>query len=131
MIGHVGTIHQVDRTLAIVDPRMFVTACEFELEAGRRFVGCLDFGALNRRIEIIVDRGAIHDAGYLVTLVVVEEDVAVERKCAVQQCVLSAQLIRIDKFRFEGQRMDGIGDPRAILPNVMSRAPGGLAPPAL
>ena len=110
MIGHIGAIHQIDGALAVVDARVFVAAREIEFEAGNRLPHRFQFGAFHRGIEIVVDRGAIHDARNLIACVIVEEDIAVQRQPAIQQRVLGAEFIGIDEFRLEGQRMDGVGD---------------------
>ena len=110
MIGHIGAIHQIDRTLAIVNPRVFIAARKFEFEAGHRLIGRFHFGAFHLGIEIVVDRGAVYDARDLIALVIVIEGVAVERQRAIEQRVLGAEFKGIDEFRFEGQWVDGIGN---------------------
>ena len=57
-----------------------------------------------------IDRRAVDDSRNLIVLVIVIEDIAIERQRAVEQRVLRAQFKRIDEFRLEGQRMDRIGD---------------------
>ncbi len=82
------------------------------------------------RIEIQIDRRAVDDLGNLVVLVIVVEDIGVQRQRAIQQRVLRAQFERVDEFRLEGQRMDREGRYRSAW-KVSSTAPGGFAPPAL
>ena len=84
---------------------IFPAAREIEPQAGHRLPRRFEFGAFDMRIEIVVDRGAIDDLGDLIALVIVVEDIAVQRQRAVEQRVLRAQFEGIDEFRLEGQRM--------------------------
>ncbi len=108
-----GAIHEVDRFLAVVDPRVFVAAREAELQARHRFPCRLKFGAPHRGVEVQVHRGTIHDVGDLVAFVIVEEDVAVQRQCAVERRVLGAQFESIVEFGREGFGMRRIADAAA------------------
>ncbi len=108
MIGGVRPIHQIDRLLSLCNRGIFPTACEIEAEARERLPGRFDFRAFHMRIEIVVDRGAIDDAGDLIVLVVVIERVEIERQRAIKQRVLRTDLERVYKFWFERKRVNGI-----------------------
>ena len=94
--------------MPVGDPGVFVTAGEAESETGKGLIGRLDFGAFHRGIEIVVDGCAVHDAGNLITRIIVEEEVAVQRKRAIEQGVLGAEFIGIDELGLERDRMDRI-----------------------
>src|SRR6185437_857880 len=79
MICGIRAVHQIYRALTIVYACMFVTSGKLELQAGKRFISRLDLRTFYGCIEIVVDRGAIYDAGDLISLVIVEKDVSVER----------------------------------------------------
>ncbi len=60
-------------------------------------------------VEILVDRGAVHDLRNLIALIIVIENTAVQRERAIEQSVLGAEFEGINEFGFERQRMIGIG----------------------
>src|SRR6185437_3598667 len=60
--------------------------------------------------EIQIDRCPIHDLGNLISLVVIEKEIAVDGERAVKQGVLRAHLECIDIFRIERQRMYRLED---------------------
>src|SRR6185437_2051493 len=90
---------------------MLVTASKLKSQAWSRFIGSFNLGTLHCGIEIVVDGRAINNPRDLIALVVVKEDVSVECDGTVQQRIFGSQLKGIYKFRFEGQRMNGVGNP--------------------
>ena len=121
-------VHQVDGGLAIVDARVFITAREIEFQAGQWLPARFQFRTLNRRVEVEVDRGAIDDLRNLVALVIVIEDVAIQRQPAIEQRVLGSEFVGIDEFRRE-MWPDASTEDCALMKSACG--PGGLAPPPL
>ena len=71
--GRVGAIHQIDGLGALCKTRIFVAAGEIEPQAREPAPKSLPVPHLSRGVEIQVDRGAIHDSGNLIILVIVIE----------------------------------------------------------
>ncbi len=102
------SIHQVDCLRSLGERRIFPSAGKIEAQAGKRLIRRFDLGAFYMRVEVQIDRTAVDDLRDLIVLVIVVEDIAVQRQCAVKQRVFGAQLECIDEFRFERQRVIGL-----------------------
>ena len=100
---------------------IFISAREGEFQTRRRFPARFQFGAFHRGVEIQIDRRAVHNFRNLIILVIVIEDIAVQRQRAVEQRVLGAQFIGIDEFRLERKRMNGFSVMLAA--SIVGRAP--------
>src|SRR5262249_18188578 len=104
------TVHEIDRFRSFGRARILPSAAEIEAQSGKRLVSRFEFGAFHMRVEIVVDGSGVDYAGNLIILVIVIEEIRVQRKRAVKQRVRRTQLERIHKFGLEGKRMDWISD---------------------
>ena len=89
-------VHQVYGLGSFCQFAVLKSAGQVEDQPVDRLPCRLDFRALDVGVEIEVDRGAIDDLGYLVVLIVVQENIAVQRNRIVQQRVLRSELEGVD-----------------------------------
>src|SRR6185437_16743698 len=95
-------IHQIDGGLTIVYFCRLISAAKRESQTRNRLPSRLKLCPLDRGIEIQIDRGTIDDLGNLITLVVVKEDIPIQRQTAVERRILRTKLISVYEFRLKG-----------------------------
>ena len=119
----------------LIHRRIFVAAIETELQAGNGRPCGFQFRASHRGVHIHVHGGSVDDLRYLIIPVLVEEDIAVEDKAAVEQRVLRAEFEGVVEFRLEGGRVRLIARRCYVIIGadsvLIGMTPGGLAPPPL
>ncbi len=75
-----SAIYQIHSALALRDGGVFPSAREVESQARQRFPCGFQFGAFGMGIEILIDRRTINDLRDLIILVIVIEDITVQRE---------------------------------------------------
>ena len=81
-------IHEIDGALALRDSGIFPAAREIKSQSGHRLPCRFQLGAFGMCIEVQIDRRPVDNLGNLVILVIVVEEITVQRQRAIQKRVL-------------------------------------------